>query len=33
MAQRKEWMKQIFQIVMVVENLDKTLENLSLIHI
>ncbi|WP_300412456.1 VOC family protein [uncultured Oscillibacter sp.] len=27
MAQRKEWMKQIFQIVMVVENLDKTLEN------
>lgn len=27
MAQRKEWMKQIFQVVMVVENLDETLEN------
>ena len=27
MAETKEWMKQIFQIVMVVENLEETLEN------
>ncbi len=27
MAENKEWMKQIFQIVMVVENVDRTIEN------
>ena len=27
MAENKEWMKQIFQIVMVVENVDQTIEN------
>lgn len=27
MVRRKEWMKQIFQVTMVVENLDETLEN------
>ena len=27
MAENKEWMKQIFQIVMVVENVDQTIDN------
>lgn len=27
MAETKEWMKQIFQVVMVVDNLDETLNN------